>query len=195
MKDSCIKFKDIYALIYQKAKDETLIKLKAVDERMYFNYLQKEMNKEVIEEQFKKRVKELLAPYQNNCTFEKSRAIEIYNDFNTKYDLENNPTLKHLIYNFISQIILQLRLQRNISMSDIIKTQLVISRTGSYELEVVAPGLGFAIKLNDDINKTLDKIQSITEPIKLQVSGEISIKDIMHKILDLPHESKGEKNE
>lgn len=183
----CPEFKEKYSILYAEAKEIALKKIKELDSKIYYDYINKELNKELIERDWKMHMLELLSKEESSCVYEKQRAAEIYTDFNEHYQLNTNPTLKYSVYNLISQIIIQLRLQKNINMNDIVNVKLIHTKQGPAEIEVVSTGMSYMMQVNADIIKTLEKINNIIEPIKVEVKGEVTFKDVMKKIMEIPN--------
>ena len=71
------------------------------------------------------------------------------------------------------------------NQTDIMKTQVVMTDSGPVEVEVITPTLNYTIKLSESLSKSLADMYKLVEGQKLKIEGEVSIKDVMRKIIDL----------
>ena len=183
--NECPHFKPIYKRMWSRSKALALPKIKELNEKVYYDYIKKEWHKDEVEKQIKRIMKEMMENNREVCIYEQQMAQDMLKDFHKAYNLEGDPTLKYLIYNIISKFILDLRLRKAVNQTDIMKTQVVMTDSGPVEVEVITPTLNYTIKLSESLSKSLADMYKLVEGQKLKIEGEVSIKDVMRKIIDL----------
>ena len=183
----CEWYKDKYKQFSKEAREKILNKLKKDNNDLYYSYIDQLNADEAVEEEINKLTHRLMVNDGSICKYEEQTVNDIYEELNAKYTFDKNPILKHLAFNIISQLLIHFRLQKVISLKDIVYTKVMFNKMGhQVQVELTNPALPYLMKSNTNVNESLIRFNNVVEGMHIKIDGEFSFKNVMGKIMDIP---------
>ena len=186
MQKTCPMTRDLYEKTQKRVESEFKDKLKSYN-KGFSGGLQKQYNDIYATEQFEKKkhliMKKAMTEElgEQQCVYEKDMATSTVQAITDKYDLTHYPELISLTEQLVKLRLQDLRLGLLHKEHGIAQVQ----ETLNAKRITLTPGLQNSMEISTKISHIVKQMNEITEGVKVEVKGSISIADAMKQIIDM----------